>query len=128
MLIINVENRNFKSFNICLRNMSLQTQMLLQRFVMNAYSVFENKLCKSVCFVKHIIINCRINLSFTAPQIYVLCKCKGSQDVYGFYRQFFAFSVTIKLTSEFKIIKFRNEHRTLTIISIPAIFRVRQAT
>ena len=104
--------------------------MLLQRFLMNAYSVSENKLCKSAWFVQHIITISRISLSFTAPQISGLCKCKGSQDVYGFYNHFFAFSVTIKLTSGFKIIKFRNEHRTLTVmmISIPAILRVRQAT
>jgi len=51
-------------------------------------------------------------------------------NVYGFYNQFFAFLVTIKLASGFKIIKFRNEHKTLTVvmISIPAILCVRQAT
>ena len=104
--------------------------MLWQRFVMNPYSVFENKWCKSVWSVQHIITNSRISLSFRAPQISGLCKCKGNQDVYGFYNQFFAFSVTIKLNSGFKIIEFRNEHRTLTVmmISIPAILLVRQAT
>lgn len=106
--------------------------MLLQIFVMKAlcYSAIENKMCKSVYFVKHVIINCRINLSFTPLQISVLWKSKGSQDVYGFYNQMFVFSVTIKLTSGLKIIKFRNKHNTLSdaMIGIPVTLLVRQAT
>jgi hypothetical protein len=66
MLSINVEKRNSNSLTFVYA--SPTNPMLLQTFVMDAYSV-----CKSVWFVRHVIMKCRINLSFTAPQIYTIC-------------------------------------------------------